>query len=91
MDRRAFAIAALSSATLVLGCDTEQKPAPAATLLNNGEVQDAMKRLASAISGLEGAVSSFDDENWREVVPEVQSASENVGGECSRASGPPCM
>jgi len=79
MDRRAFSIAAISSVALMVGCDTEQKPSATATLLNNSEVQTAMQRLASAISGLQGAVSGFDDEDWKEVVPEVQSASEDVG------------
>ena len=78
MDRRAFSFAALSCLAFILGCDTEQKPSATATLLNNRDVQDAMKRLASAISGLQGAVSSFDDENWKDVVPEVESASQDV-------------
>jgi hypothetical protein len=78
MNRRAFSVAAMSSAALLLGCDTDQKPAHTATLLNNGEVQQAMQGLASAISGLQGAVSAFDTENWREAVPEVEGAASSV-------------
>jgi len=37
-----------------------------------------MKSLDSAIGNLEGDVSSFDDENWREVVPNVETAATDV-------------
>lgn len=77
MNRRQFAVS-VATAGLLIGCDTEQKPAATATLLNNSEVQDAMKAVDSAIDDLESNVGSFEDENWREVVPEVQSAASNV-------------
>jgi len=37
-----------------------------------------MKSLDSAIGDLEGDVSNFDDENWREVVPDVETATTDV-------------
>jgi hypothetical protein len=77
MNRRQFA-ASLPLAGLLIGCDTDQKPSHTATLLDNSEVQDAMKSLDSAIGDLEGAVSNFDDENWREVAPDVETATTDV-------------
>jgi CMP-N-acetylneuraminic acid synthetase len=76
MDRRYFALAI--SAGLVAGCDTNQKPAATATLLNNGEIQEAMKRLSDSIDNMVGDVGEFDDENWREVVPKVVDSAQEV-------------
>lgn len=76
MDRRAALLGA--GLLLLCACDTEQKPVPTATLTNNSNIQEAMKKLASAISDLEGEVGSFQDTNWREVVPGVEEASGNV-------------
>lgn len=70
MDRRVFAISALSSVGLVSGCDSTSKPSP--------EVEVALGALDSAIGGLEGAVGSFSSEDWKEVVPEVEGASSDV-------------
>jgi hypothetical protein len=78
MNRRAFALTALSSTALLLGCDTEQKPSHTATLFNNSGVQEALKSVEDAISGLESNVDGFDNENWRDVVPEVKSAADDV-------------
>jgi hypothetical protein len=77
MNRRLFALT-LPAAALFVGCDTDQKPSHTATLLSNGEVQDAMKAVDSAIGDLEGDVGRFDDENWREIVPDVQTAATDV-------------
>jgi HAMP domain-containing protein len=84
MNRRQFAISALSASLVLIGCDTDQKPSHTATLLNNGEVQEALKSLADAIDNLSGDVSNFDTENWREVVPEVKSGTEEVSGAFER-------
>jgi hypothetical protein len=78
MNRRQFALAAASCSVLLTGCDTEQKPAATATLLNNSEIQSALKNLADAIDTLVGDVGEFDSNNWREVVPQVTSSSEEV-------------
>lgn len=84
MNRRQFARVALSASALLVGCDTEQKPSHTATLLNNSEVQDALKSLASAIDSLVGDVGNFDTQNWKEVVPEVTSSAEEVSGAFER-------
>jgi hypothetical protein len=78
MNRRDFALTAFSSTALLLGCDTEQKPSHTATLLNNSGVQEALKSVEDAISSLESNVDGFDNENWRDVVPEVKSAADDV-------------
>jgi hypothetical protein len=78
MNRRDFARTALSSTALLFGCDNEQKPSHTATLLNNSGVQEALKSVEDAISGLESNVDGFDNENWRDVVPEVKSAADDV-------------
>jgi hypothetical protein len=77
MNRRQFTIT-LPVAGLLIGCDTDQKPSPAATLLNNSKVQEAMKAVEDAVSGLENDVGRFEGENWRDVVPDVQSAAAEV-------------
>jgi hypothetical protein len=79
MNRRTFAVSALASVALLTGCDNDQKPSATATLLSSGEVQDALKMLRSAISGLDSAVGGFDNgEDWKEVVPQVVSAADDV-------------
>jgi len=80
MNRRQFARVALSASSVLIGCDTDQKPSHTATLLNNSGVQDALKSLASAIDNLAGDVSDFDTKPWKEVVPEVTSGTEEVSG-----------
>jgi mannose/fructose/N-acetylgalactosamine-specific phosphotransferase system component IIB len=80
MNRRAFALVAVSSSVAaVIGCDTDQKPSHTATLLNNSGVQDALKAVEDAIGTLEADVGEFEDgDNWREVVPNVQAAANDV-------------
>lgn len=80
MNRRAFALATVATPIVfAAGCDTDQKPNATATLLNNGGVQEAMKAVENAIGNLEGDVGEFDDgDNWREVVPNVQAAANDV-------------
>jgi hypothetical protein len=77
MNRRIFTLS-LPAAALFLGCDSNQKPSMTATVLNNGNVQSAMKTLAGEIDDLSAVISDFDNKQWREVVPEVPAASENV-------------
>lgn len=77
MNRRQFSLT-LPVAAILVGCDTDQKPSSTSTLLNNNGVQQAMKSVEYAIGALEGDVGGFDDENWREVVPNVQAAAANV-------------
>ncbi|AXC12706.1 hypothetical protein ACPOL_3419 [Acidisarcina polymorpha] len=77
MNRRQFA-ACLPVAGLLAGCDSDQRPSAAATLLNNGRVQDAMKGVESSLGDLEVNVDSFDNEDWRDVVPEIKSSVDEV-------------
>lgn len=77
MNRRRFAFL-LALCPALIGCDTDQKPSATATLLNNSNVQNALKLLDSAIDGLENSVADFDSENWREVVPDVENAATDV-------------
>ncbi len=77
MNRRQFTLL-LPAAALVAGCNTEQKPSAAASLRNNGGVQDALKAMDNAIVVLDSQVVRFDDGNWRSVVPAVESASASV-------------
>jgi hypothetical protein len=84
MNRRQFTITALSASTILIGCDTDQKPSHTATLLNNAEVQEALKSLADAIDNLSGDVRDFDTKNWKEVVPEVTSGTEEVSSAFER-------
>jgi hypothetical protein len=78
MNRRHFAVAAVSSFIALTACDTDQKPSHTATLFNNAAVQRALQSLESAISGLEGDVGSFSTEDWREVVPGVETSANDV-------------
>jgi hypothetical protein len=78
MDRRKFGVF-LPGLILLTSCgNAENKPDRAATFLNNEEVRDALTALAAAVDELESNASSFDDENWRDVVPEVQTGVTNV-------------
>ena len=83
MNRRQFAISALSAST-ILGCDTDQKPSHTATLLNNADIQNAMKSLADAIDNLAEDVSEFDTEDWKEVVPKITGGTEDVSAAFER-------
>jgi hypothetical protein len=77
--RRALLCGATASAALVLAsCESEPKPSPTATLANNDEVHAAVKSLVRSADNLNGAVGGFDDENWRDVVPNVKSAAADV-------------
>ncbi len=78
-DRRAVLVRLTSCVVIGLsGCEQEPKPAATATLVNNEQVKAAMNELSSAIDGLESGVGQFQTENWRDVVPEVVAASNNV-------------
>jgi outer membrane murein-binding lipoprotein Lpp len=77
--RRVILLGAAGAAMAALaGCDSEPKPAATATLLNNDAVHQAVKSLVSAVDALNGDVSRFESENWRDVVPDVRTAAVNV-------------
>jgi outer membrane murein-binding lipoprotein Lpp len=79
VNRRKFALVALTSAAaMVAGCDSEPKPDPVAMLLNNGNVHQAVQNIDDAIANLEGDVDDFDDDDWRDVVPNVKSSADEI-------------
>ena len=79
INRREFALVAFtSSAALIAGCDSEPTPDHTATLLNNADVHKAVQSIDDAIANLEGDVDDFDTENWREVVPNVKSSTDEI-------------
>lgn len=79
MNRRMFPVAlAASCVTVAVGCNSEPKPSSTATLTNNDEVNSAMNSLDNSIGSLESSVGTFEDENWRAVVPYVQTDTINV-------------
>ena len=63
---------------LLVACESEPKPSPTATLLNNDEVHQAVQQLAGAADQLNANVARFSSENWREVVPDVETSAANV-------------
>ena len=77
MDRRHFALAALSSATLLAGCrsESEAKPSRDATLLHNEGVREAVNDLDQAVNNLEMRIGQFNAENWQDALTNVQTSS----------------
>lgn len=79
MNRRRFSILALFTPVIVItGCDSEPTPSPTACFFNNDDIAKAMKRLENGINELQSQVGSFSDDDWKDVVPEVQNASSSV-------------
>jgi hypothetical protein len=58
--------------------DGDAKPSAAATLVNHDKIAKAMADLNAAVDGLNQAISGFDDDNWRDVVPTVRQAATDV-------------
>jgi hypothetical protein len=78
MNRRQFSIL-LPAAGLLIGCDTEEKPAAVAAVPNNEKVQNAVEKLGSTVVHLEGHVSDFrSGKSWDNVVPAVESATSDI-------------
>jgi hypothetical protein len=70
MNRRRFVPALLAAGALV-GCEEEKKGPSQETL-------EALEKLKSAIDDLESRVGDFGSENWREVVPDVETSADDV-------------
>jgi hypothetical protein len=78
-NRRKLMAGLSGGALLVLaGCKSEPKPDATATLLNNEEVHSAVTALFGSLSDLESDLARFDDESWRDVVPDVKNAAIGV-------------
>jgi len=83
--RRTWLGGATASATLLLAsCGSEPKPSRTATLTNNDAVHAAVGALVRSVDNLNGAVGGFDNENWRDVVPNVRSAAADVASAVQR-------
>jgi hypothetical protein len=79
MNRRAFTLGGVFvGASALVGCDSDPKPSHTATPLGNDKVHEAMTAVDGALANLEGDVGNFDTDNWREVVPEVKSGTEEL-------------
>jgi hypothetical protein len=74
------AVSLLAGLALVVGCESEPKPASNATLFNKEEVHNAIGELDSQIGALEKDADAFDSESWRDVVPRVKEGAESVRG-----------
>lgn len=90
MNRRSFALSALSSATLLAGCRSESKPALDATFVHNREVREAMLELEQTANSLEMHMGQFNAENWQDALAEMQTSAtrlRNAVDELRRALG----
>ena len=76
MDRRHFAFAALSSATLLAGCHSEKQPMPSreATLLHNEGVREAVAELDAAMNSLDMHLGQFNAENWQDALTNAHTS-----------------
>ena len=76
--RLLLAIGTLGAVALS-ACAKEDDPAAAAKPgPNHDKIVDALDALSSAVDDLSSAIDRFDDDNWREVVPDVRTAAEDV-------------
>jgi len=83
--RRALLCGATASATLMLaGCEKAPGPSRTATLANNDEVRAAVSTLVQSVDNLTAAIGGFDNENWRDVVPNVRTAAADVVSEVQK-------
>ena len=91
MNRRRFALAAMSSATLLVGCESsEPKPALDATLLHNKNIRNAVSELDQGINALDMHLGLFNAENWQDALSNLQTSVVRMRGdvdELKRALG----
>ncbi len=90
IDRRAFTLAALSSATLLAGCHSASEPARDATLFHNRQVREAMQELEQATNAIEMRMGQFNAENWQDALSNLQTSAirlRNVVDELRRSLG----
>ena len=76
MDRRHFAraVVGLSSAALLAGCHSTQKPARDATLLHNRAVREAVAELEQTSTNIDEHISQFNAENWQDALANMQTS-----------------
>ena len=83
--RRALFVIATLGATLA-ACSKDD-PAAVVPGGKHDDVVAAIAALGSAVDDLQGAVGRFDDDNWREVVPDVKTAAANVSDAADKLKG----
>lgn len=75
LDRRRFALAlAGSSAALLAGCRSPQKPARDATLLHNRAVREAVSDLEQTMNNIDEHMNQFNAENWQDALANLQTS-----------------
>jgi hypothetical protein len=74
-DRRSIAQFLTVSAFAILGGCNSASGGPTG---QNGNLDEALTSLEGAISDLAGNVGRFSDEDWKDVVPEVETDSANI-------------
>lgn len=78
-SRRALVLAVATSGLAALAaCSRDDGPNVQATADNFEKVKSKVGDLETAVDSLMQSVGRFDDDNWREVVPDVQSAASEV-------------
>lgn len=75
--RLLLALGSLGAVALA-ACSKDDDPAAAAPGKNHDKIADALDTLSAAVGDLSAAIDRFDDDNWREVVPDVRTAAEDV-------------
>ena len=74
LGRRELAVAALATATMLLaGCDSGKNGTE-----DNKDLDAPLTALGEAIDELSGSVGRFSNEDWKEVVPDVETRAADV-------------
>jgi hypothetical protein len=78
-SRRALVLTVATTALAALAaCSKDEGPNVRATSNNFEKVKSKVGDLESAVESLMQAIGRFDDDNWREVVPDVRNAASEV-------------
>lgn len=82
--RALFAIATLGAALVACSKDDPAAVVPGG---KHDDVVAAIAALDAAVADLQTAVDRFDDDNWREAVPDVKSAATDVSNTADTLKG----
>jgi uncharacterized protein YukE len=75
--RLLLALSGLGAAALA-ACSDQPSDVAAVQPQQRQQVADALHDLSSAVDDLQTAIGRFDDDNWRDVVPDVRSAAGDI-------------
>lgn len=75
--RLLLALGGLGAAGLA-ACSDKPSDVAAVQPYQRQEVADALHDLSSAVDDLQTAIGRLDDDNWRDVVPDVRSAANDI-------------